>query len=53
MLEQSSEGSGWEPHELAALDPEKVYFKEDPRWQCAFAELKEVLGIREHVERRG
>ena len=52
-LEQSPELSDWDPHELAALDPTKVYFKDDPRWQRAYAELKEVLGGREHVERRG
>jgi len=52
-LEQSAELSDWEQHELAALDPSKVYFKDDPRWQRAYAELKEVLWGREHVERRG
>ena len=52
-LEQGAELSDWEPHELAGLDQARVYFKDDPRWQRAYAELKEVLWGREHVERRG
>jgi hypothetical protein len=51
-LEESAELSDWEPHELAALDPTKVYFKDDLRWQHAYAELNAVLGERGHAERR-
>jgi hypothetical protein len=36
--------------EAAALPGGVIYFKEDPAWQELYGEVKELLGIREHVE---
>jgi hypothetical protein len=46
--EENAAGSDAEPHEL---DPTLVYFKDDPRWQQQYAELKRILATREHVPR--
>ncbi|MEM6275245.1 MAG: hypothetical protein AAF735_08405 [Myxococcota bacterium] len=49
-LEDTVAGSDWAPERLAALDPELIYFKEDPRWVALHEALKSELASREHVE---
>jgi hypothetical protein len=47
--EDGPEGSDLLPHEIASADS-RILFKSDPRWQKAYADLKDILATREHVE---
>ena len=50
-LEDRRDLSDWSDEELAALDPARLWFKEDPAWQATHAAMTAILATREHVDR--
>jgi hypothetical protein len=40
------------PADFAKLDPDGIYFKNDPRWAPLYADVKRILGTREHLPSR-
>ena len=50
-LEESYELSDWTQVNRKEADPDRLYFKADPRWQRLYAELKAILAGRQHVDR--
>lgn len=47
-LEETAESSDCVADEVAKLDPERVYFKSDPRWRDLLRTVKALLAHRGH-----